>query len=214
MTQPETPLKHPWLWGAFCALLFSIPVAAWLAARHHGHNLPRYGQVPAFALTDQNGQPYGLADLQGKVWVADFIFTSCTEACPRLTQHMEGLQRYLVNRGKDGRTRLVSFSVNPDQDTPARLKTFATGFDADPALWHFLTGPYQEIEDAVVHGFKEAMDREKDDKAKDGFSIVHGTHLVLVDADGTIRGYYDSTSDLALGKLRQDLSLLLERGGT
>lgn len=214
MAEPETPLKHPWLWTLFCVVLLSIPVASWLLARHHHHALTKYGHVPAFALTDQNNQPIGLADLDGKVWVADFIFTSCSEACPRLTERMAGLQRYLVNRGEDGRTRLVSISVDPERDTPARLRAFAKGYQADPRVWHFLTGPYKEIQDAVVHGFKQAMEKDPDKTAADGFTIVHGTKMVLIDASGEIRGFYDSTEPLQMEKLRLDLSQLLAAGGT
>ena len=127
--------------------------------------LPRYGEVPAFTLADDAGQPFGTAQLDGKVWVADFIFTTCPEVCPRMTEDMARLQTWLVNRALDGRVRLVSVSVDPDARHAERLRAYAAQFHARPGTWTFATGSQQAIEDAVVHGFKVAVSREKDDTA-------------------------------------------------
>jgi cytochrome oxidase Cu insertion factor (SCO1/SenC/PrrC family) len=198
--------------SVFGVTLLSVPVVATLAARAHRGSLPRLGEVPAFALTDQAGQPLLTRDLDGKVWVADFIFTSCSQVCPRLTGEMAKLQRYLINRGADGRVRLVSITVDPERDTPERLAAYAAGFQADARVWKFATGPMHEVEDAVVRGFKMGMEKERDES--DGFAIVHGTRLVLVDGKRAIRGYYDAADAMQMEKLRVDLQLLLERGGT
>ncbi len=206
-------IKRPWLWTVFAVTLLTIPAAATLVARAHRRQLPSYGAVPTFNLTDQDGAPFQSRALEGKVWVADFVFTSCSEACPRLTEAMAQLQRYLTNRGADARTRLVSFSVDPDRDTPARLKAYATGFLANPALWTFLTGPAQDIQDAVVKGFKQGLEKEKSTENADGFTILHGTKLVLVDGKGQIRGFYDATDGVSMARLREDLAELLEHGG-
>jgi protein SCO1/2 len=206
-------MRRPWLWTVFAVTLLSIPVVATLVARAQRGALPQYGRVPAFTLTDQTGQPLSSRELDGKVWVADFVFTSCSEVCPRLTSEMAKLQRYLVNRGADGRTRLVSISVDPARDTVERLAAYAAGFQADPRVWKFATGPAQQIEDAVVRGFKMGISREPDDGSADGFAIVHGTRFVLVDGAGQIRGYYDAGDALQMERLRLDLSSLLARGG-
>jgi protein SCO1/2 len=204
-------MRRPWLWSVFCVTLLSIPVVATLAARAQRGDLPHLGQVPAFALVDQAGQPFAAGELDGKVWVADFVFTSCAEICPRLTGEMAKLQRYLINRGADGRARLVSVSVDPERDTPERLAAYAKGFQADPRVWKFLTGPSKQIEEAVVRGFKMGLEKEPEG---DSFSILHGTKFVLVDARGAIRGYYDSNEPMQMEKLRIDLQSLLERGGS
>ena len=171
--------------------------------------LPRYGEVPAFALKDAAGQPFGTAQLDGHVWVADFIFTTCPEVCPRMTEDMSRLQSWLVNRALDGRVRLVSVSVDPDRDTPEKLRAYAQQFHARPGTWTFATGSQQAIEDAVVRGFKIAVSREKDD-SQDGFAIVHGTKFVLVDGKRQIRGYYDAGDGAAMSKLRDDLGALAD----
>jgi protein SCO1/2 len=191
------------------AAVGSTAVMAMLRARTPA--LPRYGEVPAFALTDAAGQPFGSAQLDGQVWVADFIFTTCPMICPRMTEQMGHLQTWLVNRALDQRVRLVSVSVDPARDTPEKLREYAQQFHARPGLWTFLTGSQQAIEDAVVRGFKIAVSREKDD-SEDAFAIVHGTKFVLVDARRQIRGYYDSSDGASMAKLREDLQTLVGDG--
>jgi protein SCO1/2 len=200
------------LWTAFALVLLAIPVAAMVSKKLRTPALPRYGMIPGFALTDHTGKPFSRADLDGKVAVFDFIFTSCSSACPRLSGEMAGLQRYLRNRGHDARVRLVSISVDPERDTVERLAAHAAGFQADPSLWKLLTGSTQAIQAAVVDGFKTGLSKEKDDSV-DGFTIVHGTKLILVDARGTIRGYYDASEPAEMAKLREHVSGLLEKGG-
>ena len=185
--------------------------AAVAMLRRRAPELPRYGALPGFALTDASGKPFGTGDLDGRVWVADFIFTSCPEVCPRMTEEMARLQTFLVNRALDGRVQLVSLSVDPDRDTPATLLAYSRQFHARPQTWHFVTGSQQAIEDAVVRGFKIAVSREKDD-SQDGFAIVHGTKFVLVDQARQIRGYYDANDSASMARLRDDLSTLAERG--
>jgi protein SCO1 len=170
--------------------------------------LPRYGVVPAFTLADGAGQPFGSTQLDGHVWVADFIFTTCPEVCPRMTEEMSRLQSCLVNRSLD--VRLVSVSVDPERDTPEKLRAYAHQFHARPDTWTFVTGSQQQIEDAVVRGFKIAVSREKDD-SQDGFAIVHGTKFVLVDGKRQIRGYYDANDQESMAKLRNDAEALVDR---
>ena len=117
------------------------------------------GTLPAFTLTDQRGQPFGTRDLAGKVWVADFIFTSCQEACPLLSQKMAEVGRRARQLGPD--FHLVSISVDPERDTPARLAEYAARYGANPLAWSFLTGPADAIEAAVDGGFKVGMGKEK-----------------------------------------------------
>ena len=183
--------------------------AAIAMLRTRAVELPRYGEVPAFTLRDAANQPFGTAQLDGHIWIVDFIFTTCPEICPRMTEDMSRLQTWLVNRALDGRVRLVSVSVDPARDTPARLSAYAAQFHARPAVWTFATGSQQAIEDAVVHGFKIAVSREKDD-SEDGFAIVHGTKFVLVDAKRQIRGYYDSSDAASMAKLRDDAAALAD----
>ena len=192
------------------AVALVVVSTAAIAMLHRRVELPRYGQLPAFILEDDAGRPFGTAQLDGRIWVADFIFTSCPEICPRMTEEMSRLQSWLVNRGLDGRVHLVSVSIDPDRDTPTRLRDYAHRFQARPDTWTFVTGAQQAIENAVVRGFKVAVSREKDDST-DGFAIVHGTKFVLVDGKRQIRGYYDANDGASMKQLRDDAQALVDR---
>lgn len=147
-----------------------------------------FGRVPAFALTDQAGRTVSDRDLRGAPWVANFIFTRCPSACPMLTAKFKALQGAL--RDLPG-VRYVSISVDPAHDTPAVLAAYAQRFSADTSRWSFLTGPLEDIERTVVQGFKVHIGKPET-RADDPtlIDIMHGEHFVLVDAAGTIRGYY------------------------
>lgn len=164
--------------------------------------LPQLGELPPFALVDQTGKPFGREELAGKVWVADFIFTSCAGVCPLLTHKMSEIQDFLSEHHEDG-VKLVSFSVDPETDTPERLTKYAESFQADPLRWHFLTGPREAVEAVVMQGFKISMGQVPKE-GETGFDVVHGERFVLVDRFGRIRSYYQS-NDESLKSLRRDL---------
>ncbi|MCH8052492.1 MAG: SCO family protein [Planctomycetes bacterium] len=146
-----------------------------------------------------------MKDLLGRVWIADFIFTSCAGPCPQMSRHMQRLQTDLADLKS---LRLVSFSVDPERDTPEVLRTYGERYDADPQRWLFLTGPMDRIYDIAIKGFKITVEA-----ARENNQIIHDTRFILVDAAGMIRGYYDSTSAEALERLRRDASVLENRGG-
>jgi protein SCO1 len=190
---PARLAGNPVVWAALLGLLFGVPIFR-SVTRRLGVSPAILGTLPAFALTDQRGQPFGTRELAGKVWVADFIFTSCQEACPLLSQKMAEVGRRARRLGPD--FHLVSFSVDPTRDTPARLADYAARYGASPLAWSFLTGPADAIEAAVVGGFKEGMGKEKvqtGDQGEGFWQIFHGEHLVLVDRQLRIRGYFEAT---------------------
>jgi protein SCO1/2 len=167
-----------------------------------------YGTVPDFELTDQDGDVLAAQQLRGRVWVANFIFTSCAEVCPRLSTRMRELQERLANM--TGAVHLVSFSVDPTRDTPAVLKEYAASYTARKDVWSFVTGPIDELEKTVVDGFHMSMEREEIDETG-FFDIVHGERFVLVDQLGQIRGYFPS-DDEGLQALLNELGLLANLG--
>lgn len=147
---------------------------------------PPLGEVPAFSLQDQSGAVVTKASLAGKVWVADFMFTSCPDVCPVLAMHMAEVQARYAG---DDRVRLVSFSVDPTTDTPPVLAAYGQRFGADPARWFFLTGPIEDVKAVVVDGFKLAMERVSQEG--EPRKVLHGERFVVVDEAGRIRGYPD-----------------------
>jgi protein SCO1/2 len=160
-----------------------------------------YVTVPSFQLTNQNGQPFGSVQLIGKIWIADFIFTSCPGPCPMISSRMSELQKPLQTTD----VHLVSFSVDPEKDTPEVLRSYAEKLQAQPGRWDFLTGSKSVIYDLSKNGFKLAI---SDGSGEIGVP-VHSTRVVLVDRHGEIRGYYDATAPDAVTKLLADTSHLL-----
>jgi protein SCO1/2 len=160
-----------------------------------------YGTVPNFQLTNQNNQPFGSTQLAGKIWIADFIFTSCPGPCPMVSSRMSELQRPLEKTD----VHLVSFSVDPEKDTPEVLRGYADKLKAQPARWDFLTGPKSTIYDLSKNGFKLAVS----DGSEEAGVPVHSTRMVLVDRHGVIRGYYEATAADAVTKVLADTSHLL-----
>lgn len=161
-----------------------------LAALPACRSLPVYSTLPPFELTDQTGHPFGSAELDGKVWVANFIFTRCPTVCPAFTAKMEKIQAGAKEQGLA--IHLVSFSIDPGFDTPEVMTAYAAAHGADPATWTFVTGPPDALQEAIVKGLKIAAKPVGPDE--DLASVFHGTHFVLVDAHGRIRGYYDSSA--------------------
>lgn len=164
-------------------------------------NVGTYGEVPAFSLTNQNGQPFGSSDLANKIWIADFVFTSCPGPCPMISSRMSELQKPLANTD----VHLVSFTVDPDKDTPEVLRGYAEKLHAQPGRWDFLTGKKSAIYEISQKGFKLAVAEGADDTGLP----VHSTRMVLVDRHGQIRGYYDGTAADSVTKLLADTNHLL-----
>ncbi|MGZ3461338.1 MAG: SCO family protein [Archangium sp.] len=207
---PGTPPRsaNRFLWVALaCAACLLVLVVGLLRPREEP--LLQLGKLPAFTFTRQDDRPFGLEQLRGHPFVANFIFTRCPTLCPVFTAKMARLQKQTADLG--GELALVSFSVDPKYDTPERLAAYAAKYGADPARWSFLTGDYEQLKDTVVGGFKIAMGRNSPNE-DDIPSIFHGSHFVLVDRTGEIRGYYNSEDDEAVEKLRHDAERLV-RGG-
>lgn len=163
--------------------------------------LPSFGNVPPFALTNQDAQPFGSDKLAGKIWVADFIFTSCPGPCPIISTRMSELQKPLAKSD----VRLVSFTVDPEKDTPEVLRAYADKLRKEPFRWDFLTGPLDTIASLSRDGFKLAIAAGEEP----GSGPVHSTRFVLVDRRGTIRGYYDALAADGVTKLLADANHLL-----
>lgn len=169
------------------------------------HPLPRFGAVPEFSLIDQNGHPFALSDLRGKVWIADFIATRSSGPDPILSSRFAELD---TNFKKSEQLHLVSFTVDAQNDTREVLKDYARRFEAT-TRWHFLTGDKQTIDELATQGFQLAAQ----DPANVSREQVRSTKFVLVDADGAIRGYYDGVSNEVVQRLLTDLGSLLRVGG-
>jgi protein SCO1/2 len=158
--------------------------------------LPVMGQIPSFQLVSQTGEPFDSATLDGHVWVADFMFTTCTGPCPMMSASMRQLQ---TSTAETPDVLLVSMTVDPAHDTPAVLAAYARNFRQDAARWFFLTGDMAKLNDLGVNAFKL--------NSVDG-SLTHSTRFVLVDRKRQIRGFYTYGEDGFLRNLLHDVRQL------
>jgi protein SCO1/2 len=163
--------------------------------------------IPSFTFSDQEGKPFGAGDMRGKVSVAAFMFTRCPTICPRITATMQVLQ----SRAQQQQVPIhwVSFSVDPENDTPVVLDAYAREHNVDLRSWTFVTGDSTEIRAVAEQGFKIAAEG-KAEANTEHYGISHGSHLVLVDKRGQIRGYYRTLDDDAQTRLLEDAKLLTE----
>jgi protein SCO1/2/putative membrane protein len=161
--------------------------------------------LPPFSLTERSGRTITRDDLRGKVWVVSFFFTSCTAGCAQNTASMKRLQDALAGYSD---VMLVSITVDPETDTPARLREYAAGYGADPNRWLFLTGQENAIYDLIHDGFSMAAQRNSQATGP-GNAVIHTWALMVVDWEGYVRGYIRDGKDAAdVSRLEQRVKQL------
>lgn len=205
-------------------LLLLVPIFAFIFLRYFGSNyyeLKRYypvlnpdteepmvqngdtlfQQIPDFRLTSQTGQPVSMKNLEGKIFVANFIFTSCEGVCKKMSSQMTRVQEAFHN---DEDFRIVSFSVDPERDSVEALQQYAARYRANNDQWLFLTGPKKEIYQLAIEGFKLPV-MEAPTVVPD---FIHSEKFVLVDTKRQVRGIYDGTSEDDVDRLITEIRVL------
>jgi len=176
----------------FVVLAFALTFSA---CSQRAPSLEVFGNVPQFDLIAQNGQPFHSQELAGKIWVADFIYTTCPGPCPRMTSQMREVQDAVA---KIPDVRLVSFTIDPAEDTPPVLAAYAKTHGAAP-IWYFLTGPVPTL---------QMLDRDAFKLGNIDATLQHSTRFVLVDRQARIRGYYDTSDPSSIPKVISDIRAL------
>ncbi|OIQ18588.1 MAG: hypothetical protein BM556_10065 [Bacteriovorax sp. MedPE-SWde] len=200
-------------WIVFVLFTFSYPIIR-SVNRKLPPPLPVIKKLPEFALLNGFNKPYGTKELHGKAYIANFIFTTCPSSCLRLSKEMEKIQKRI--RGMGQKVALVSFTVDPLTDKPAVLYKYARKRRANPHIWTFLTGEKEAMKKIIIDGFEVPMgEREESEMMLEGetitmFDIAHTEKFALVDYNGNVRGYYDSTRD-GINQLMIDIGLLMNR---
>ncbi len=183
------------------ALLLNIAVGGYLFFRAMNPVKAAFGAISPehfnTTLTDSSAKPFSFSQLKGKVWVIDFIFTTCGSICPIMTQNLSGVYKAYRDYPQ---LHFVSVSVNPEFDTPEILSKYAKKYRVDTARWHFLTGPREVIQNLAVSAFKIGSVKEP---------MFHSASFILVDKNGAIRGYYEGTNAMSVQTLINDLAVLL-----
>lgn len=214
-----------WLWAdGSKAGVFQSLRALTRTTRSTLEDLEIYGTVPPFSLIERSGRPITLKDLQGRVWVANFIYTQFTETCP--TQSLQ-ISRLQMEFPTEPDLRLVSITVDPERDTSEVLKRYAERYQADPERWVFLTGPKRAIYNLAADGFKLSVVDPDDPKQTSGMLpflgprpafvthgskglVIHSSRFVLVDRHARIRAYHQPIDQESLERLRRNLRMLLK----
>lgn len=160
-----------------------------------------YHTIPGFELLNQDSISFTHSELQDKIHVADFFFTSCETICPMMTSRMKKVAKHIANMDD---VRILSFSVDPEHDTPSVLKQYGEANGVDFKKWTFLTG-----DEAYIHelgGEAYLLNMMRDSASQGGF--LHSEYFVLVDKNGRIRGMYDGTSDNDVERLTKEIDVL------
>lgn len=178
-----------------------------------GADLPRLWEVPDFSLVDQTGDTLRAADLEGRVWAASFVFTSCEGVCPAISAGMAGIRDSLAAGGLLGDpVRLVSISTDPARDTPSALGAYAERFGGSPpSHWAFLTGtPPERVHGLIRDGFRlgVTMPDSASDPDVTGYQVSHSPRVVVVDRHGRIRATHNARSAGAFDSVLSDLLAL------
>jgi protein SCO1/2 len=192
-------------WILSITFLFGFPIIR-SVKRELPNPLPVLGQVPDFSFIDENEKTFGSRDLKGKVYIANFMFTSCQTSCPLLLKRVQKVQHRI--RGVIDRAAIVSFTVDPEVDTPKVLYDKAREYKANPNVWRFLTSTKEEVKNLLIDGFKVPMGEKE--LAGSVWDVAHSNKLVLVDQKGQIRGYYDTTDD-SINHLMIDTGLVINQ---
>ncbi len=163
-----------------------------------------YPTVPFFYFRNQDSLLKKSTDFKGKVWIADFFFTSCPTICPKMTKNLRLLNGNLKDLSND--IQFMSFSINPDFDTPSQLKRYKEHYQITAKNWDFLTGNEAETHRLGIENFQIFAGR--DDEAEGGFA--HSGAFTLVDKEGFVRGVYLGTDIKQVKQLEHDVRLLLK----
>jgi protein SCO1/2 len=179
---------------------FVLGVAALIvittAEKSHA-DLPMLGQIPNFEFIKQDGSPFGLRNMAGKINVVDFMFTSCREACPIMSSNMAKLYQQFDATGK---VQFVSISVDPGRDSLSVLQAYANAFGVNDDHWVFLRQPVDDVVKLSEKGFMLTAQNLPEN---------HSTKFALVDDKGQIRGYYDGQNDTDMKLLARDIMGLI-----
>lgn len=201
----EKLVGNKFFWIFSCILFFTYPVYR-SVIRTLPPELTVLGKLPEFRFVDETGKTFGSLELKGKVYVANFMFTSCQTACPLLLKDVQKIENRM--KGVKDRAAIVSFTVDPETDTSKVLFDRARELKANPAVWHFLSSTVEETKKLLVDGFKVPMGEKE--YANSVMDVAHSNKLVLVDEEGQIRGYYSTDKD-SVNKMMIDMGLLINR---
>lgn len=190
--------RHIWVIAGIAGILTLTLIRPFL--RHVPEPPPVMFELPDdYALVDHEGQPFTPETLEGKVWVAGFVFTTCPSTCPVVTKAMADLRERFDKMGHD--VEMVSFTVDPAHDTPEVLAEYYSTIGVETDKWRFVTGEPKAVISLVRDGFRLGVGEREADEDGVAYDIAHSTKLALVGPDGDVRGYYGIEPDEGLDEI-------------
>ena len=162
----------------------------------------KYHTTADFSFTNQNGETITQKDYEGKIYVADFFFTTCATICPKMTINLEEIQAAFA---KNPKVKLLSHTVFPETDSVPVLKAYAKKHHVDDTQWNLVTGDKKEIY-AIARKSYLAV---KMGKPEELYDMVHTENFVLVDTKKRVRGFYDGTNKEDMKRLIEDITFLI-----
>ena len=164
----------------------------------------KYHTIADFSFVNQNGDTITQKDYEGKIYVADFFFTTCGSICPKMSVNLEEVQKAFANNPK---VKLLSHTVFPETDSVPVLKAYAKKHNVIDAKWNLVTGDKKEIYAMARKSYLAV----KLGKPSELYDMVHTENFVLVDAKRRVRGFYDGTNKEDIQKLIEDINFLCEQ---
>ena len=163
----------------------------------------KYHTIADFSFTNQNGKTITQKDYEGKIYVADFFFTTCGSICPKMTSNLIDVQKEFLDNPK---VMLLSHTVFPETDSVSVLKDYAKLYGVNDKKWNLVTGDKKEIYTMARKSYLAVKEGRPDQL----FDMVHTANLVLVDSKRRVRGFYDGTKKEEIQKLIEDIHWLLD----
>ncbi len=202
----ERLVRKKLFWILFCGFAFAFPLY-----RSFMRKLPPpppvLSMLPQYRLMNEQGEEFGSRELQGRFYLANFIFTSCSTVCPQTFEALKKIRHRL--RGLGDKVAIISFTVDPETDTPSVLLKKSRELGANSFLWRFLTGSRSDLEQLLIKGFKVPMGGRESHESN-LYDIAHTQKVVLVDGKGQIRGYY-GLDKATINQLMIDIGLLVNK---
>ncbi|MGZ9677310.1 SCO family protein [Flavobacterium sp. GNP001] len=164
----------------------------------------KYHTIADFSFVNQNGDTITQKDYEGKIYVADFFFTTCGSICPKMSVNLEEVQKAFANNPK---VKLLSHTVFPETDSVPVLKAYAKKHNVIDAKWNLVTGDKKEIYAMARKSYLAV----KLGKPSELYDMVHTENFVLVDTKRRVRGFYDGTNKEDIKKLIEDINFLCEQ---
>jgi len=196
------------VFAALLAVAYGVTLVLRSAPSGPAEPLGVIGHVPEFSFTERSGRTITREDMLGRIWVADFFFTSCSGPCPEMSLRMRSLQQEVL--ADDLPVTLVSVSIDPEYDRPGVLRRYADKYGADSERWLFLTGEDQEsVHELVKTGFLIGVER-----ATKTTPLLHSTYFLLIDPAGCIRAAYEGLEPGTKRVLLADIERLLFEADT